>query len=118
MKKDMRTQNVTPASGKAPSMQDDEKDDQNSFQGNYEELDNTMKGLFYVADPSNSFNLNIRFPFVDDKKWGYNDLLRRKNKLCAFLVNGCNGVLGEQNNPSSMTLIRSIAFIPLPLAGH
>lgn len=46
------------------------------------------------------------------------DQLMRKKRLCNFLVNGCNGILGEQNNPSSISLIWSIAFIPLPLAGH
>lgn len=111
-----RYRTFTSASGKAPSSQDDEYDDVNSFPGNAEQPDNTMNGLFYVADPSN--NQNINFPYGDTKKWGYNDLQRRKNGLCSFLVNGCTGVLGEQNNPSSITLIRSIAFIPLPLAGH
>ncbi|MNY61758.1 hypothetical protein D3C86_1984760 [compost metagenome] len=81
-----------------------------------EEPDHQMKGLFYVADPSNS--MDLYFPYKDDRKWGYNDLLMRKKGLCNFLVNGCHGVLGEQDNPSSISLIRSIAFIPLPLAAH
>lgn len=113
-----RYREFTAASGKMPSIQDDELDDANNFNGYFELPDNMNEGLFYVADPSNSMDLNDRFPFIDDKKWGYNDLLRRKNILCSFLVNGCTNVSAEQNNPSSITLIRSIAFIPLPLAGH
>lgn len=106
----------TTESGKSPTWQDDELDDANNFFGFAEELDNSMNGLFYVADPSNMSNGN--FPFNDEKKWGYNDLLRRKNGMCNFLVNGCSGINGVPNNPTMMGLIRSIAFIPLPLGGH
>lgn len=111
-----RYRTFTLESGRSPSSQDDEQDDANNFVEYFEQPDNTIKGLFYVADPSN--NQNNYFPYRDGQKWGYNDLQRRKNGLCAFLVNGCTGILGEQNNPSSISLIRSIAFIPLPLAGH
>ncbi|MNK09025.1 hypothetical protein D3C87_269730 [compost metagenome] len=106
----------TAESGRQPSWQDDEKDDSNIDNFFMEEPDHQMKGLFYVADPSNS--MDLYFPYKDDRKWGYNDLLMRKKGLCNFLVNGCHGVLGEQDNPSSISLIRSIAFIPLPLAAH
>jgi hypothetical protein len=101
-------------SGKASTWQDDERDDTNSFPFYYELNDTSLDGLFYVADPSNGG----LFPYIDDKKWGYNDLLRRKNGLCAFLINGCSGVVGQVNNLSSMSLMRSISFISLPLAGH
>jgi hypothetical protein len=110
-----RYRSFTPSSGKAATWQDDERDDANVYPLYYELNDNNLDGLFYVADPSNG---SLGFPFVDGKKWGYNDLLRRKNSLCAFLVNGCNGVEGQQNNPSSMSLIKSIAFVPLPFASH
>lgn len=112
-----RFRTFTAIDGRPSTWQDDEGDDAN-IDGNYYELsDQGMEGLFYVADPSNRGTSGI-FPLLHDKKWGYNDLLRRKNDLCTFLINGCNGVVGQQNNPSSMSLIRSIAFVSLPLASH
>ena len=77
---------------------------------NPETDDDEMEGLFYVNDPSNNNDAN--FPYIDNKKWGYNDLLNRKNKLCQFLNTSCSG------NPTSITMMKNLSFIPLPVASH
>jgi len=99
-----------------PNWQDDNLDDDNTFDQDYPELnDNQMEGLFYVNDPSNNGLQN--FPYVDDKKWGYNDLLNRKIKLCQFLLSHC-GDGPTSNDPSAIQMITQISFIPFPLASH
>jgi hypothetical protein len=46
--------------------------------------DNTMEGLYYVNDPLNDYNNGY---YVE--RWGYNDLLMRKQDLCAFYTSNC-----------------------------
>jgi len=96
--------------------QDDELDDENLDNINIENADNSRNGLFYVNSPANMY-IEERFPFVRSKKWGYNDLLNRKNKLCQFLLSNC-GDGPTSNNPTAIGMITQISFIPFPLASH
>lgn len=96
--------------------QDDETDDANNFLGNIEFADNSMVGYFYVNDPSNNI-LTDQFPYLHDQKWGYNDLLRRKNLLCLFLNSSCNGT-GSELEFTALNLMANLSFVPLPLGAH
>ena len=60
--------------------------------------DNSLKGLYYVDDPSNDAEYaNLPngkggpFPQIHDKKWGFNELELRKAFLCNFLSLPCSG---------------------------
>lgn len=95
-----------------PTWEDDENDNNNTFSGNFEELDSGMEGLFYVNDPSN--NLGNEFPYVGNRKNGFNDLHRRKEDICTFLNQDCSGTPVHP----VVKMIALIRFIPLPEAGH
>ncbi|MBK7242124.1 MAG: hypothetical protein IPI00_18675 [Flavobacteriales bacterium] len=84
-------------------------DDLNSDTG-----DDNMSGLFYVYDPSNDGD--FEFPFISDRRSGFNDLERRKNLLCQFLSQTCTN---EPPDPLTVSKrIDLIQFTPLPLAAH
>lgn len=78
----------------SPSYADDHPSDAN---------DNNLDGLFYVNDPSGDD--------VSDHRFGYNDLLRRRDDLCSLVNSPCETL-------SIFPLMTNIKFIPLPLGGH
>lgn len=76
--------------------------------------DDNFNGLYFVNDPSNKANDPYYFPGIHTKKWGYNDLLMRKQRLCTELINGCNGAV-------ALTVFQSMTIIdavPMPLGAH
>lgn len=76
-------------------------------------IDTGMDGLFYVNDPSN--NLGNEFPYIGDRKNGFNDLQRRKADMCMLLNADCSGSIRKHPVAKMIGLIR---FIPLPEGGH
>ncbi|MEO5644922.1 MAG: hypothetical protein ABIQ40_07395 [Bacteroidia bacterium] len=95
-----------------PNWQDDEPDDGNATQANHEEPDNTMLGLFYVNDPSN--DANTTFPFLQEQKWGFNDLQRRHDDLCQLLNANCDGTTPQ----SILNLMILTQMNPFPIGAH
>jgi len=87
-----------------------------------EELaDDKISGLFYVNDPANeaqtipsglSPGKGGSFPQKHDKKWGYNELERRKKFLCNFVNRSCN------SDPSAVDIVLSLKHIPFALGSH
>lgn len=96
-----------------PNWEDDEPDNTNS-PPNFDHLDNSLDWLFFVNDPSNDGDQT--FPFLSSKKWGYNDLERRKKDLCLFVNSNCSGS-GTISN-GTFELMKMIIFNPFPLASH
>lgn len=96
-----------------PNWEDDEPDNTNSLP-NFDHLDNSLDWLFFVNDPSNDGDQT--FPFLSSKKWGYNDLERRKKDLCLFVNSNCSGS-GTISN-GTFELMKMIIFNPFPLASH
>lgn len=101
-----------PPTGTSNQWEDDEPDNSNAHPGNYEELDSGMIGLFYVNDPSNDAQFD--FPIISNQKWGFNDLLRRRNDLCDFVNNDCAG----PGPDLVVKLVALVRFVPLPEASH
>ncbi len=72
-------------------------DNNSNLSSNQSVLDNSLLGYFYVNDPDNKSYAGPQsssdgpFPFHHDNKLAYNDLERRKNDLCNFLLNGNSG---------------------------
>jgi len=65
--------------------------------------------LFYVNDPSNGVGPNPH------KRWGYNDLQRRKQDLCRLLNSHCYDVL----NPGvTMSVVAAATQAPFSLGAH
>ena len=97
--------------------QDDELDDATEATDG---LDITQEGFYYVNDPNNESNaggvnsstgLGGKFPQIHTKRWGFNDLERRKSLLCGLTQLPCvNGTLIE--------LLGSIVYLPLPTNSH
>lgn len=96
-----------------PTWEDDDPDNTNSAP-NFDHSDNSLDWLFFVNDPSNNNDEN--FPFLSSKKWGYNDLERRKKDLCLFVNSNCSGS-GTISN-GTFELMKMIVFNPFPLASH
>lgn len=74
--------------------------------------DNSMNGLFYVNDPSNNGSNTLVPP---EKKWGYNDLERRKNDMCRLMKLHCSDVVAGTR---VINVMGAVAFNPFPVASH
>lgn len=96
-----------------PNWEDDEPDNTNSSP-NFDHSDNSLDWLFFVNDPSNDDDAT--FPYLSNKKWGYNDLERRKKDLCMFVNSNCSGS-GTISN-GTFELMKIIVFQPFPLGSH
>ena len=92
-------------------------DPDNDIQNQDPIADNTLKGLFWVNDPSNeaASNSNQLEQELNNKRDGFNDLERRKNDLCS-LANGCCDKFCDDN--LLMDALKEATFIPLPTHGH
>ena len=94
--------------------EDDEEDNLNANDlVNYETDDSQMDGLLFVNDPSNNFG-QWWFPYINDRKNGFNDLHRRMEDLCAFVNRDCSGTAVHP----VVKMISLIRFVPLPEGGH
>jgi hypothetical protein len=89
---------------------EDDEPNNNNEAPYFDKSDNSLDWLFFVNDPSN----NGYFPYIDDQKWGYNDLERRKKDLCLFLNTNCSGFTIN----GTTELMQLISFTPFPLASH
>ena len=99
----------------------DPSEDDNILGSNF--YDNTINGDYWVNDPSNQYNVTTNydgpFPGIANKKWKFNDLEMRKNKLCALLNIDCNlPFLNSNNEIQILKLIQTISYSPLPLGSH
>ncbi len=89
--------------------------------------DDQLTGFFFVNDPSNE-SISIpssaglgageggSFPQVHDKKWGFNDLQRRKIFLCNFIQTNCG--TSSSGQTSTLSIISSLSFIPFAKGAH
>ncbi|GAA4448687.1 hypothetical protein [Rurimicrobium arvi] len=78
----------------SPTYQDDDPSDAG---------DDNMEGLFYVNDPSHAS--------ANPAKFGYNDLLRRRDILCG-IANGSCGIF------RIIDMVQETKHVPLPLGAH
>ncbi|HRO42736.1 MAG TPA: hypothetical protein PL009_07860 [Flavipsychrobacter sp.] len=67
-------------------------------------------GLFYVNDPTNPNPNSINLP---QRRWGYNDLQRRKDDLCMLLSSWC-----DDNKPKVSRIMVLVNHKPFPLGAH
>jgi hypothetical protein len=97
---------------------------------NHKLSDEKSAGLYYANDPSNeAVTANLPngkggfYPQMHNKKWGFNELQRRLNDMCAFLKSGCQKF--KDDNPSAplekskvLNFFINVKQIPLILHGH
>jgi len=79
----------------------------------------SMNGLFYVNDPANdAIGIYIGHslePQPGNTKYGYNDLLRRKNDLCDFAYTNCGLTEGTSE---IMQIMKNVAHKVFPKGSH
>jgi len=91
------------------------EDEENPLNFSNELVDKKINGLFYVNDPSNTYESNsaYSFPQVHYKKYGYNELEKRRIDLCHLISSPC----GAEPH-SIISFAGQLNFIPLPPHGH
>jgi hypothetical protein len=78
--------------------------------------DNNMEGLYFVNDPSNSYDPNNDLGDVknyfgrNDKRHGFNELERRQKDLCDLVQINCTNPMGVV---SVLDLIKNLKFMEL-----
>ncbi len=80
--------------------------------------DASLDGLFYVNDPANdATHTPSQEPLPNDTKYGYNDLLRRKNDLCSFSYSACKPTDGD-NISKILGITRNISNFVFAPGSH